>query len=213
MPKIPTHIVPFQFNDQKIHCCVPIVETIEHWYAQERAANASTPFPYWAKVWPAALALCTFITENPSYAKDKNVLEIAAGVGLPGMIAAHFANSVTISDYIPEAIELINASIHLNQMTHVKTVLLDWNDLPQTLHPDIVLMSDISYDPNSFDQLYAVIKQLIEMQITIVLSAPQRIWSKSFLIQLLPWIHHQQEIEILQDNEITFTTVWVLKLK
>ncbi|MFZ4057086.1 MAG: class I SAM-dependent methyltransferase [Ferruginibacter sp.] len=211
MIHIPTHIVPFQFNEQTIACYVPIELEVETWYQQQLLLNAEMPFPYWAKLWPSAIALCTYLTEHSILIKDKSVLELAAGIGLPGLIASQYARTVTISDYIPEAVTVINTSINYNQLNNVTTALIDWNHLPETLQPDVILMSDVNYDPKSFDALYLIFEQFIKKGKTIILSTPQRLWSKPFLIRLAPWFQHQQEIAVEQQGQTIYTTVWVLK--
>ncbi len=51
-------------------------------------------------IWPAAITLCRYITDNPDMVRDKRVIELGAGVGLPGLFAAKVgAAQSIISDY------------------------------------------------------------------------------------------------------------------
>ena len=73
---------------------------------------------------------------------------LAAGLGLPSLLAARYAYEVHASDHIPEAVELMKRSADLNGILNMKCSLLDWNCLPENIRTDILLLSDINYDPS-----------------------------------------------------------------
>lgn len=206
----PAIIQSFQFHQQRLEAFVPDAEWIEQDYLEQKTAGNDPPFPYWAKVWPAAQALCEFIAQQPEIVKDQSVLELAAGVGLPSLLAARFAKSIVVSDYIGSAVDIIQRSVLHNGFTNVKAHLLNWNTLPGNIHTDVLLLSDINYDPSSFDTLYKVLQRFIQQGSTILLSTPQRIAGRAFMERLLPWCHQQQEIEIVHHGEIVYITIWVL---
>lgn len=52
-------------------------------------------FPYWSKCWPSAIALSNFIAKNQALIQDKQVLELATGLGLPSLVAARFAKMLS----------------------------------------------------------------------------------------------------------------------
>ncbi len=53
--------------------------------------ESALDFPYWSRIWPAAYSLSSFLLERPELIKGKNVLELAAGLGLPSLVAAYSA--------------------------------------------------------------------------------------------------------------------------
>lgn len=61
------------------------------------------PFdPLGLDVWPAALELCAYLAWNPHLVQGRAVLELGAGVGLPGLLAAQLgALRVVLTDYEP----------------------------------------------------------------------------------------------------------------
>ena len=61
--------------------------------------------PYWAELWPASRGLAQYIWEQIDFNGDR-VLELGAGLGLPGLVAACKGARVTISDYQPEALKI-----------------------------------------------------------------------------------------------------------
>ena len=41
--------------------------------------------PYWAELWPSAIALSRFLFKNSSLIKDKNIIELGCGLGLTSL--------------------------------------------------------------------------------------------------------------------------------
>jgi predicted nicotinamide N-methyase len=208
---IPASIESFTFSGEQIELFVPSASFIQERYLLEKAAGNEPLFPYWAQVWPAAKALCEIIAAQPELVKDKNVLELAAGIGLPSLLAARFANDIVSSDYIQDALDVMQRSVIHNNLHNIQTALIDWNHLPVGIKPDVLLLSDINYDPSSFEILFAVLRRFIEQGATILLSTPQRIAGRAFMERMQPWCKQQREVEILHKGALQYTSVWVMR--
>ena len=182
-------------------------ELVEEFKTQKRAPTAF----YWAKVWPAAIGLCTFLQDNLHYIKNKNILELAAGPGLPGIFSAAHASSVCISDVEPKAVALVQQSVALHQLTNVCCQVIDWNDLTGVTIPETVLLSDINYEPTQFKKLFTIIDYLLINHCTIILSTPQRLMAKDFINQLLMHCKDQATVDVEMDGKQTAISVFVLK--
>ena len=65
-------------------------------------------------LWDGGVVLTRWIYENGAVFHNKRVLELGCGVGLGGIMAAHWAKEVILTDYIPEVIEnaLYNAKLN-----------------------------------------------------------------------------------------------------
>ncbi|MCS3794770.1 methyltransferase [Niastella sp. OAS944] len=177
---------------------IPNAQEVQNIYFQQRQVQAHVPFPHWTKLWPAALAMSDFIFNHPEVVKDKKVLELAAGLGLPSFVAARFANRVCCSDYLEEAVDAMNKTVQHLQLTNVSCELLDWNHLPSDLTSDVLLLSDINYDPEQFDKLCQVLQRFIQQGTFIILTTPQRLMAKPFIEKLLPIC--KQQYEMTADN-------------
>ena len=177
---------------------VPDAQEVQNNYVQQRQVQTGVPFPHWTKLWPAALAMSDFIYAHPELVKDKKVLELAAGLGLPSFVAARYAKEVCCSDYLEEAVAAMRTTVQHLQLNNVTCELLDWNHLPAELTPEILLLSDINYDPEQFDQLYLVLQRFIQQGSLIILTTPQRLMAKPFIEKLLPLCKHQ--FEMTADN-------------
>ena len=195
----------FTIHHQTIELFVPDEGAIKQAYA-----NGSIAFPYWSKVWPAAEALARFILQHPEYTNGKRVVEVGAGLGLPSLVAAQGAASVLCTDYEPEAITLIRQSaLHL-ALTNVSTAVIDWRQIPQHLTADVWLLSDVNYEPASFDALLKTIQRLIADGATVLLSTPQRLLAKGFIEPLLICCKKREDLAVKAEGKEVVITVMVL---
>ena len=205
--QIPATIQTFHFASTTVHAYVPSNKWMQKQFEKE---DTKAAVPYWAQVWPAAKALCEVIAAEPSLVKNKKVLELAAGLGLPSLLAAQFAKEVIASDYIEDAVEMMNRSAAYNRLNNLQCGVIDWNNVSKKLNPDVLLLSDINYDPKDFDTLYKVLEHFIQKGSTVLLSTPQRLAAKSFIERLQHWCIKTYNIEIIHKSETVFTSVWVL---
>lgn len=196
----PVTLQSISINTQRIEVFVPDNQSIIEAYKNNKQQFIS---PYWAQVWPAAIGLCHFIEDHLFYIKNKKVLELAAGLGLPGIFCARFAKQVCISDIEPAAISFMQQSVLHNKLVNVDCQVIDWNDLQGVAIPEILLLSDINYEPVQFKKLLLVIRYFLSNHCTIILSTPQRLMAKDFINQLFIFCKEQStEIVHWEGQEI-----------
>ncbi len=209
---IPLQLQTYNLNDQQFQLYVPEPQFVQTLYKEQKKINTDTPFPYWTQVWPAALAMGKFLLQNPQYIQNKKVLELGAGLGLPSIIASAFALEVCCSDYLPEAVEVIKQSVTYNKLDNVQCEVLDWTDLPSALNPEVLILSDINYNPPQFEILFTVLVHFLKKGSLILLSTPQRLMAKPFIERLLPFCIYQEEVVVAPYGEQELlTTVLVLR--
>lgn len=194
-----------------IELYVPNAKDVQDEYFRQKEVQADMPFPHWTRLWPSALAMADFIVQHPELVQNKDVLELAAGLGLPGLLAARYAQSVCCSDYLDASVVTMLKSAQHLQLTNASCQLLDWNHLPDDLHADVLLMSDINYDPGQFEQLYEVLQRFLGQGTVILLSTPQRLMAKPFIERLLPFCKQQSEIQVEHQQQITPITLLLLQ--
>ncbi len=173
---------------------IPLYEGVQEVYKSLLKLNPTTPFPYWAKVWPSSIALHNMLKKHPSLIKDKTVLEIGAGIGLPSLMMAPITKSIQISDYDLEAVALLKKNIEHLQLQNAEALQLDWNNVPENLNPEVVILSDVNYDPIQFDTLINLIDKFVNQGCTILLSTPQRIMASPFVQKLETYIKDRYEV-------------------
>ena len=177
--RYPLKLTPFS---AELAIYIPDYEKVKQVYEAILIDHPAEPFPYWAKLWPSSIALVQYLNANPIWIEHKNVLEIGAGVGLPSFMIAGYANSVQVSDYAPEAVEL-----------------MEMNRVHDSLKPDVVLLSDVNYNPSQFNGLLHLITKLIAEGTIILLSTPQRIIASPF-VNAIQELVKQKHVEIVNEN-------------
>ena len=163
---------------------IPLYEGVQEVYKTLLNLDPNTPFPFWAKLWPSSIGLLDVLKAHPHLIQNKHVLEIGAGIGLPSLMMAGIAKSVQISDYDKEAVDLLQKNIEHLQLKNAEALQLDWNAIPENIQTDVVLLSDVNYDPAQFDTLITLIDKFMRQGSTIILSTPQRIMASPFVLKL-----------------------------
>lgn len=187
-------------------------QALEIFFPAAQQPADSVHSPYWAKVWPAAIGLCEFLSGHLHLIQDKKVLELAAGLGLPSVFAATHAASVICTDIEPAAIELVRRSAKQNLLHNLECRVASWSEMDAGNTTDILLLSDVNYEPEVFDELYKVIQFYLEQHCTIILSSPQRLMAKPFVEKLLPYCRQQDEVMTTSNGAVTAISIFVLHL-
>ena len=209
--ELQTTFQTFRFGVYKVNALVPDPLLLQQWYTKQLQKNPTTTAPYWAQVWPAAKALCEFIATQPHWLENKNVLELAAGLGLPSLLAAQIASEVVCSDTVPAAVELMQQSIEKNQLTNIKATVIDWNKLPAELSCDVLVLSDINYEPQVFETVFNVIVSFLQKGTTVILATPQRLMAKPFIDRIMPYSIFCDEKFVCNSTPVVACSIYVLK--
>lgn len=101
--------------------------------------------PCWAEIWPSARTLARYIWSN-LFLQGQSVLELGSGLGLPGVVCGVRGAHVTFSDYNEEAVKLSLHNAGLNDVC-AQGFIGDWRTFGLQERFDIILGSDIFYDP------------------------------------------------------------------
>ena len=200
-----------QYFNQDLNLWIPNLEQIKISYDQELINQPATPFPFWAKLWPASITLTDFLQSNTQWIENKKVLEIGAGIGLPSFSIATLAKEVIISDHAADAIALMNKNINHLQLTNTSAICLDWNDFPTEMNADTILLSDVNYAPEQFEPLQNLIQRFIAEGSTILLATPQRIMGVPFIKSLQNYILEKHVYSIREHEQPIDISVMVLQ--
>lgn len=170
-------------------------------------------FPYWAKIWPAAVGLADAILRSPAYTKGKTILELGAGLGLPSLMAACNAKQVICTDCIQEAVDLAKRSADHLRLKNFRAEVMNWAYSDGAGPVDVLLLSDVNYEPSQFDLLQNLVQKFLQKGTSILLSTPQRLVAKEFISSLLKHSKRQDEFTVVQHGTETLITVLLLEEK
>ncbi|KAK2829205.1 hypothetical protein Q7C36_017195 [Tachysurus vachellii] len=122
---------------------------------------------YGMYVWPCAVVLAQYVWTMRENIQRKKVLELGAGVSLPGIVAAKCGADVTLSDSaeLPLCLEHSRRCCEHNDLPGVPVVGLTWGEISPELRSlppvDIILGSDVFYEPEDFEDVLVTISFLL----------------------------------------------------
>src|SRR3954447_8819019 len=109
--------------------------------------------PYWAELWPSALALARMIV--PRALHGARTLELGCGLGLPSLAAALAGGRVLATDWAPDAVAMTARNARRNGLA-LDTLTCSWT-APEPLVErgpwDLVLASDVLYEARNGEAL------------------------------------------------------------
>jgi predicted nicotinamide N-methyase len=121
-----------------------------------------------AFTWASALALASYLFATPStIAPGTKVVELGAGTGLPGLLAAVMGAEVVLTDAEKEkrVLENLNRSIVANGLCRSCSVMpLTWGRFAPpalALEPDVVLGADVMYSYPLMDSVMSSVACLL----------------------------------------------------
>jgi predicted nicotinamide N-methyase len=190
---------------------MPDTASVKTVYEKLKEQNSNLPFPFWAKVWASSKAMVSFLQEEPHFIENKKVLEIGAGIGLPSFSIANKASNIIISDYDKEAVALVHKNVSYLNLSNVTSIVLDWNDTPEHIIANTILLSDTNYNPSDFDALVISITSFINKGSVVILATPNRITANPFLEKLCAFIHKTKNYCIIEGAIEKEIAVFVLK--
>nr|XP_018902706.1 PREDICTED: protein-lysine methyltransferase METTL21C-like [Bemisia tabaci] len=121
-----------------------------------------------ALLWEPATAIASYLEESceeNNWVRGKKVLELGAGLGLPGLAAACLGGNVTVTDK-PELLPWLQHGIDLNLKSiqntsgEIRAEVLIWGDdekIRSMPRQDLIIVSEAIYDISTVDDLISTI--------------------------------------------------------
>jgi len=139
----------------------------------EEAFEHEEFLPYWAELWPSALALARVIARRPL--TGRRVIELGCGLGLPALAAALAGGRVLATDWSPDSVAMTARNAERNGV-ELETAVYRWDAAPEPLGPPwpLVLASDVLYEARNGDALLALLPRLTAAAGEVWLADPGR---------------------------------------
>jgi predicted nicotinamide N-methyase len=136
--------------------------------------------PYWAELWPSALALARFMLTMA--APPPRAIELGCGVGLPSLALLHLGADVLATDYYEDALRFARLNAARNHLPPLRTRHLDWRRPPTDLGAfPLVLAADVLYEARNADALRTLLPRIVAPGGEVVIADPRRIHLDGFL--------------------------------
>jgi len=147
----------------------------------EHAFEHEEFLPYWAELWPSALALARSLAGRALH--GARTLELGCGLGLPSLAAALAGGRVLATDWSPASVEMTARNAERNGL-RVETLRCSWT-APEPLLArapwDLVLASDVLYEARNGDALLSLLPRLTGEHGVVWLADPGRPPAARFL--------------------------------
>lgn len=149
--------------------------------------------PCWADIWPAARGMSLYIW-NCIEISGNTVLELGAGLGLPGITCGLKGAKVTFSDLNNDALKIAVLNAAQNNISkNIDTFLGDWRNFSCTKKYDWIIGSDILYDPKLTPFIHKIIKSNLKPNGQLIFSHPHREVSFQFIDTLCRNTHCKEK--------------------
>ncbi len=147
----------------------------------EHAFEQEEYLPYWAELWPSALALGEALAAAHGIA-GRRVLELGCGLGVPSIVAALRGAQVTATDWSPEAVRLLPRNAG-RAGAAVDARRWSWTGDPDELGPPwpLVVAADVLYERRNGPQLLAALEALVAPDGEAWIADPGRAMAEPFL--------------------------------
>jgi predicted nicotinamide N-methyase len=146
----------------------------------EEAFEHEEFLPYWAELWPSALALARVIARRPL--TGRRVIELGCGLGLPSIAAALAGGRVLATDWSPASVAMTARNAERND-AQLEARVFRWDAPPEPLGAPwpLVLASDVLYEARNGEQLLALLPRLTAAGGEVWLADPGRMTTAGFL--------------------------------
>ncbi|MDF1578302.1 MAG: methyltransferase domain-containing protein [Desulfurivibrionaceae bacterium] len=126
-------------------------------------------FPFWVRLWDAALILADTMVNLPPPPGNR-LLELGAGLGAPGLAAAAAGYRVTLSDYEPHILDFQRVSAAANNLQDVEFKIIDWNKPPAMARFDTIIGAEILFREDFFEPLLKILRRFLAPDGTVYLA-------------------------------------------
>ena len=176
--------------------------------------NADERLPYWAELWPSAIALSRFILNNEELFNGKSVLELGCGLGLTSLsLASLDCKSFLTTDYEQDALDILKENFLLNGFRAPQLKLLDWREPALSARYDVIIASDVLYEERFFLPLQRLINNYLTKDGLVIIAEPNRPIARHFFYRLLESGYVDKTVDeiVTQDDHDIKVSIHLIK--
>lgn len=137
--------------------------------------------PYFGILWESSVALSIYLSENSNIIKNKTVLELGCGLGLPSLVSSHLGGKVVATDFHPDVEEYFLRNCR-HSSVNVDYKRLNWRENVTSLGQfDVVIGSDVLYESKHPKEVAEGLLKFVKPGGVMVLSDPGRAYVQQFV--------------------------------
>lgn len=147
----------------------------------EQVGICSAGWSLFGQLWPASKALARAVKRID--VEGRRIIELGCGLGLPSLVLQSRGADVTASDRHPLSESFLDYNATLNSVPLLSYLDLDWDDenIATTAGQfDVIIGSDILYEPNHAQMLVGLINRLATPKAKVLITCPGRGYRNRF---------------------------------
>jgi predicted nicotinamide N-methyase len=137
-------------------------------------SRSADDLPYGVALWPGAIALSHEIALRAAEFRGKRVMELGAGTGLPGIVAASAGAAVVQSDWSELALHVCKLNGERNGARGIEYREVDWAAWADPAGYDWLIGSDILYSHSNHEHLRRIFEVNLAPGGRVLLADPYR---------------------------------------
>jgi predicted nicotinamide N-methyase len=137
--------------------------------------------PYGVALWPSSIALAHDLISRADELRGRRVLELGAGTGMPGIVAASLGARVVQTDRDELAMSACKRNGERNSVETIEHRLADWTNWRDAGRYDWIIGSDILYGVELQPHLRRIFESNLAPEGRVLLSDPFRAVSLGLL--------------------------------
>jgi len=141
---------------------------------EQRLLSESPRPPYGLSLWPAGIAIAHEIISRADAFRGRHVLELGAGTGLPGIVAASLGANVVQTDRHELPMTICRQNAERNGVSGIEHRIADWTLWDDSAQYDWILGSDIIYAEMMHEHLRPIFRSNLSPGGRVLLSDPFR---------------------------------------
>jgi predicted nicotinamide N-methyase len=141
---------------------------------EQRLLSETNRPPYGVVLWPAAIALAHEVGVRGEAFRARSVLELGAGTGLPGIVAASLGAKVVQTDRHELALSVCRDNGRLNGIHAIEYRQADWAQWDDPTRYDWIVGADILYSAAIHPHLRGILESNLAAGGCVLLADPFR---------------------------------------
>ena len=147
---------------------------------QQYLSREQGRLPYGVMLWPASIALAHDVLARAEQLAGKRVLELGAGTGMPGIVAASLGARVLQVDRSELALHVCALNMQRNNVRS-DAQAVEWETFHSAERFDFIVGADVLYVTTMHDRLRAICDEYLAPGGTVLFSDPFRAQSLPML--------------------------------
>ena len=143
-----------------------------------RAGICDASWSLFGQLWPAGTVLAKAMKKIDL--KDRRILELGGGLAFPRLVLQYRGADITASDYHPVSRNFLSHNCKLNNLEEIPFIQLDWEAPLSHDKYELMIASDVLYDPGNPKMLGNAIKEMSADKCKVLVSCPGRGYKNQF---------------------------------